>query len=206
MELFCNRSTLIKHKIDIHGFIPPPIIKKAARIKPKRARPRPSTQSQKTQKPKIINPVICGICNKIFLSLKRLNEHKLCHSKPFKCSICNKAFGKKWNLKVHKKIHLKNKNNEDIMKRCKFCDKSFNDPSSLKKHIRRIHCNESGLGIKPFRCRKCMKEFKRKDSLQKHWQSHESRENRKLFKCDLCDHTFVFNHNRLKHQKITHTS
>eukprot|EP01084_Bolivina_argentea_P214968 364913_1 len=63
-------------------------------------------------------------CNKIFLSLKRLNEHVQNHSKPFKCSftkICNKSFGKKWNLRIHEKTHMK----MDTCVKCKFCNKIF---------------------------------------------------------------------------------
>ena len=94
-ENICDRSTLIKH-IDIHGLIPPPIIKKVGSSKPNEFEVDLDLDldlefNHKKHETKVINPVICDICNKTFLALKRLNEHKLCHLKPFKCSICHKT-------------------------------------------------------------------------------------------------------------------
>ena len=201
MELFPDRPSILKHQMDIHGFIPP-IIKRDPHFKSKR-KSKPKIKPIPTPKTVIIEPLICNICDKSFISRKKFNEHMLCHTKPFKCKHCNKAFGKKWNLKVHERIHKKQQDN-DIRKLCKFCGKLFRDPSDIKKHIQSVHCNENGIGIKPFRCRKCLKGFKRKDGLKKHLQSHETREKRNLFKCSFCEQKFVFNHNRLKHERVVH--
>ena len=83
------------------------------------------------------------------MSINRLNQHRLSYSKPFSCSHCNKSFGKRWNLKIHERIHNKQQN-MDTMKRCKFCDKKFHEPSSLKKHIKNIHSISNCIALNAF--------------------------------------------------------
>lgn len=46
-------------------------------------------------------------CNKSFQSIKRLNEHKKRHSRPYVCTddelVCKKRFGSRWDLNMHRK-------------------------------------------------------------------------------------------------------
>eukprot|EP01083_Nonionella_stella_P021760 60267_1 len=185
MELFDNRKQMIQHQIQVHGLELHDI---SARASPSNARKECQKQaktkriSDKRHTP--ITPLICDHngCHKVFISLKRFNEHKQCHSKPFKCVFCAKRFGKKWNLKMHHKIH---------------------DKHRIIRHVKgKTH--DTAPRMKRFRCKKCLKEFARKDSLQKHWQTHEMRDKRNLFMCKACDATFTFKSNQLKHQKLFH--
>ena len=143
-------------------------------------------------------------CNKLYYDLRTLNKHKRVHTKPFKClflinnhHLCNKSFSNKRNLKIHARSH-KNERKE----KCKFCGKTFCDPSTLKNHIKYIH--SCGTTPKPYVCKVCHKKFARKASLQKHLEIHLNAEKRKLFECKHCNKSFTVKSNRTRHIKKLH--
>lgn len=142
-------------------------------------------------------------CNRIFPDLRTLNKHKNTHFKPFKCllitsigTICNKSFSNKRNLTIHQRSH-----NDDRREKCRFCQKKFCDPSTLKKHIKCIH---SKVTEKQFVCKLCHKKFAKKHSLEKHFEIHSNLMNRKQFECHLCDKIFTVKSNRNRHLKKVH--
>eukprot|EP01083_Nonionella_stella_P084592 234219_1 len=110
--------------------------------------------------------------------------------------ICNKAFANKRNLMVHSRSHR-----NDRREKCKFCHHSFCDPSTLKNHIKNVHCE---VIPKQFICKLCHKKFARKYPLQKHLETHSNYLNRKLFQCTQCDKSFTFKSNRTRHNKKFH--
>ena len=78
---------------------------------------------------------------------------------------------------------------------CKYCEKKFNDPSSLRNH-ENVH-----TGDRPFKCKYCEKGFKDYTGLKSHIQSHE---NIKQYKCDICDDKAFRRMADLKKHKLRH--
>ncbi|KAI3409996.1 hypothetical protein GPALN_006362 [Globodera pallida] len=85
-------------------------------------------------KPKAVHQ--CPVCNKIFVSLKGLQQHAIIHTdqKPFECDICRKAFRFKSNLFEHRSVHT-----GTTPHRCPLCGKTCRLKGNLKKHLR-THC------------------------------------------------------------------
>uniref|UniRef100_A0A3Q2U1F6 C2H2-type domain-containing protein n=1 Tax=Fundulus heteroclitus TaxID=8078 RepID=A0A3Q2U1F6_FUNHE len=74
---------------------------------------------------------ICSVCNKGFLRLSQLEEHRSTHqtSKPFSCSICGKKFSRQDNCLRHERFHSGLKPFS-----CRQCGKSFTVLGNLKIH------------------------------------------------------------------------
>jgi len=105
-------------------------------------------------------------CHKSFSTAALLSKHKLCgkhNSSRFQCPICKKGFAERLKMEYHQRTHFKDK--PEI---CKFCKKSFTNPSTLGNHIKTIH----GTAMKPFSCRKCGKRFAKESLLKAHWKTH----------------------------------
>ncbi|KAI6233992.1 putative zinc finger protein [Aphelenchoides fujianensis] len=79
----------------------------------------------------------CEHCNKIFVSLKGLQQHAIIHTdeKPFACDICSKSFRFKSNLFEHRSMHT-----NFTAHRCPFCGKTCRLKGNLKKHLK-THVN-----------------------------------------------------------------
>ncbi|CAD5228816.1 unnamed protein product [Bursaphelenchus okinawaensis] len=75
----------------------------------------------------------CGVCNKVFVSLKGLQQHAIIHTdqKPFSCDICNKSFRFKSNLFEHRSVH-----SGFTPHSCPFCGKTCRLKGNLKKHLK----------------------------------------------------------------------
>jgi len=82
--------------------------------------------------------------------------------KGYLCEICGKVYTRKYGLKIHTRIHMGYK-----PLKCKFCDRSFGDPSNMAKHLR-LH----GVGMNDsFKCPWCGKICARKRDLERHMKS-----------------------------------
>ena len=85
-------------------------------------------------------------------------------NKGFTCEYCGKVYCRKYVLKIHMRTHTGFK-----PLRCKVCDKSFSDPSNMKKHVK-LHENEDTV----HKCRHCGRSFVRYRGLLNHIKSKHS--------------------------------
>merc|ERR1712154_276099 len=116
-----------------------------------------------------------------------------------KCGICNKIFGKQYDYQIHMRTHVNAR-----MEQCKFCEKRFCDPATLRKHVKYIHAHahahaKNGLMEKPFVCHTCHKCFRYKHTLKAHLESqHKERE---VLSCPVegCPVSFSYKSNRNAH-------
>ncbi|XP_038135310.1 gastrula zinc finger protein 5-1-like isoform X1 [Cyprinodon tularosa] len=106
---------------------------------------------------------ICSVCNKGFLRLSQLEEHKSSHqsSKPFRCLECGKSFTQKTRLKTHQRVHTGERPFS-----CSICGKRFSRQDNCMRH-ERFHS-----GLKPFSCRQCGKSFTVLGNLKIHQVIH----------------------------------
>eukprot|EP00095_Tigriopus_kingsejongensis_P000408 snap_masked-scaffold19_size710362-processed-gene-4.14 protein:Tk00408 transcript:snap_masked-scaffold19_size710362-processed-gene-4.14-mRNA-1 annotation:"hypothetical protein EAG_12595" len=127
----------------------------------------------------------CGICRKNFASKQSLQNHELLHSgqRDFECDLCEKRFVSLTTLKSHRKLH-----SEDAQHAfpCKHCEKSFQNPSNLARHVRNLHFEFSDCRI--FTCSQCQKTFKDPSGLASHLKTHEAKRD---FACPDCDKAFL---------------
>ena len=88
-----------------------------------------------------------------------------------KCNLCDKEVRemKRHNLAIHSGLRPY---------KCKYCDKSFNDTSSLGKH----HKLHESNNVRSFVCTICDKKFTTKHYLK----FHEKKHNDVTYKCDQC--------------------
>ena len=82
----------------------------------------------------------------------------------FTCDYCGKVYCRKYVLKIHMRTHTGFK-----PLRCKVCDKSFSDPSNMKKHVK-LHETEDTV----HKCRYCGRNFVRYRGLLNHIKSKHS--------------------------------
>ena len=89
----------------------------------------------------------------------------------YDCNLCHKKIThpKQHNLAVHSELKPY---------KCKYCDKSFNDPSALRRH-HKIH---EANNVKSFACSICDKKFTTREYLRLHGRSHQE----ETFQCKLC--------------------
>ena len=101
-----------------------------------------------------------------------------------KCPICKVKFANVWHLKRHLSIHLGIKNFH-----CKRCGRLFREKSSLKRHLKGVHCvkdNDLIIDLRDqnrpstgntidkaqihqnFHCKRCGRLFREKSSLKRH--------------------------------------
>lgn len=97
--------------------------------------------------------------------------------KKFPCTECNKSFNKKISFDRHRVTHQTYKN------LCIRCEQTFEDRTSLIKHILSAHEN-----LKKYYCKNCNKIFASLDSLNAHMETHELTPK---FSCPICKSNFV---------------
>ncbi|XP_041829656.1 oocyte zinc finger protein XlCOF6-like isoform X2 [Melanotaenia boesemani] len=130
-------------------------------------------------------PFGCDVCGKRFLQKGNLERHYVVHAKikPLSCECCGKTFTEEKNLQLHIELHPQ----------CSFCEKRFQNPSSLKSHVM-VHTGE-----KPFGCNLCGKSFNLKSSLKKHMRIHTGE---KPFFCEVCGQGFTRKLYVEKHMRV----
>lgn len=106
---------------------------------------------------------VCSVCNKGFLRMSQLEEHKSTHQpfKPFRCLECGKSFTQKTRLKTHQSVHTGERPFS-----CKICGKMFSRQDNCLRH-ERFHS-----GLKPYSCGRCGKSFTVLGNLRIHQEIH----------------------------------
>lgn len=142
----------------------------------------------------------CSVCNKSFLTEKRLKDHEKTHEKTHEtglltCQKCAKPFPDGASLAEHEKTHAGVKPFA-----CSECDKRFLKKHDLEEH-ERMHTGE-----KPIVCDICGRAFARKSSLRIHKKIHDNRPRAiTSFACSICKATFPDQGSLRAHRK-THES
>ena len=167
----------------------------------------------------------CLSCNKGFIRLCDLNNHKQGHNgsqrklnQHFKCK-CSRKFVSIEKLLRHQKIHeekpfacqscgfrtstnslLDNHvkiHNEELSVECSFCDKKFRHKNSKVQH-ERVHTGE-----KPFKCNTCTKAFSQATHLLTHDKNIHSEASEQ---CKVCEKEFRSSAYLKKHEEFMHSS
>ena len=104
----------------------------------------------------------CGLCGKDFGQSGALKTHisSFHEKKHFACGICNKVFSYKSTVISHMKICHEGGGKTY---NCEHCEKSFNKPYDLRRHVENIHQGQNSV-----KCNFCSKSLTRMDNLYAH--------------------------------------
>ena len=143
----------------------------------------------------------CYSCDKAYDTKHTLNSHiNQNHekTKTYKCEMCDKSFFNNVCLYAHRITH-----NESTHK-CDTCQKTFKCKKWLTDHIRMVHEK-----IRKYVCEFCKHAFTTKANLIRHQVNGWCSENQslkdpsaKVFKCDLCEKSFLSNAELRQHCRI----
>merc|ERR1712179_334266 len=108
---------------------------------------------------------VCEFCPKTMNSAANLASHMRCHSdeKDKVCNLCDAKF--KWSTSLSS--HLRSRHSTfgtDHILSCKFCPRTFSDPTNHKAH-QYTHLSDAE---KPHKCPHCERGFIRQDMCQTH--------------------------------------
>ncbi len=140
-----------------------------------------------------MQPYLCTLCAVSFARKDEINLHNnTAHPKPFPCTLCDKSYSLKADLNRHTNaVHHKLKPFS-----CTLCDKIFTYSYNLNRHIKSTHHKlknvSSKLSDKSF-AEKCRPSSDIKTV-------HNN--NVKSFSCTLCDKSFMFEENLIRHKQI----
>ena len=156
----------------------------------------------------------CLECEKWFLDLKKLREHKKTHIKSndntvceesdlhevskrkVKCETCKKTFITKGSHNIHKEISHFQKTN------CNRCE-AFHTAVGKKGNKADVSKEETSSGLekrKDLKCLKCDKQFSFKRSLTRHGKKSLE----EAVKCEICKMMFCFRQDLTIHQNTVH--
>lgn len=119
--------------------------------------------------------LVCDYCQKKFKTKNRLIQHLGIHDKSHLCHVCGNKYSTKLFLKRHMMRHSK-----EYKEFCGECGKAFYHKYELRAHMV-THSDE-----RPFVCKICNVSYRSLNYLTEHVKTHDA-ENRKRFKCTLCD-------------------
>ena len=132
----------------------------------------------------------CKECPEKFLTLKKLNYHKLKHlpKKAYPCDKCLRSYEKKEALKQHVLRHLDPNFGKEIVKkqllctelhRNAQCEKVFETQEELEEHVKWVH-----VKVQPFQCSICEKKFRVKADMTLHvGLVHEGKKRKTCTEC-----------------------
>lgn len=163
---------------------------------------------------------VCYICGK---QTTNYTDHLLTHrnDRDLKCDKCDKLVSNRVALKKHQNF-VHNPNHKKHV--CDMCGLSLSGKHVLARHIRSIHfgirtfectvCNKlfennynlklhqmKHTGEKPYKCKTCPAQFTCKIKFREHKMNEHNIQPPKLFNCDKCNLTFVYNYQLLRHYK-----
>ena len=151
----------------------------------------------------------CNLCGKAFVSVERLNAHKMyAHDgiRNFRCDLCEETFGSPSLLHGHKtSVHGKS----FIHYTCKKCNKIFASVSALTLHGKSCKMPSN---LQSFKCIFCKKAtFNTAEAFKNHYDEFHKEDLAKkpppkMYKCDICVSFTQFTkaYNLLLHYKANH--
>lgn len=169
----------------------------------------------------------CTICNRTYAKAAYYN-HMARHTsrKSLFCSLCNRQFGTSSNFKRHmRKVHGEidggegastwTTRSEDeigqgiteiadqrsanrITVKCELCNEEFPNKTQLSRHLIERHSTLPNPGkYDQVTCELCDRQIA-KAQIKQHMQRHRSDT---VFRCDLCDAQFIYQHLLVRHQR-----
>ncbi|XP_036318397.1 zinc finger protein 678 [Rhagoletis pomonella] len=173
------------------------------------------------------NPKIytCGFCSEKFTQKLKLRRHEIqkhTEKYPYTCKKCSRGFYQQWQHDRHAPVckvyicsncntkfdkwtlylkHCKEKQHGRKYYRCEHCERVYNRPSELRKHIGAKHVDEEQKMI--FKCQTCDLSYAYERNLRQHMRiAHDG----KRFDCSVegCERVFSSGQNLAKHLKRVH--
>jgi uncharacterized Zn-finger protein len=169
------------------------------------------------------NRYACGQCGKQFRHRASLFRHVETHVENlrFDCKECGKTYRHRADFQQHMRLKHLLKNRAV----CRYCDRQFYLPGSLRAHLhthraeKSYKCRICGkvyqrsdslnnhmlvhTGESPYMCTQCGEQFKHRLSMYRHLDSHKDRES---FRCELCARCFKHSNALKEHTKRFHGS
>lgn len=135
---------------------------------------------------------VCEICNASFKHNTVLSRHRKIHdtsNRKFQCKYCSGTFLRRFDCSVHESRH---KPNEEFLKSCNLCEKSYLNGLMLKRHKSEEHgvndnYKETNRTLRTFTCKDCCAVFDGQNALSRHKKVCEVN---KTFKCRFCPKKF----------------
>jgi uncharacterized Zn-finger protein len=169
------------------------------------------------------NRYACGQCGKQFRHRASLFRHVETHVEDlrFDCTECGKTYRHRADFQQHMRLKHLLKNRAV----CRYCDRQFYLPGSLRAHLHTHRAEKSykcricdkvyqrsdslnnhmlvHTGESPYMCTQCGEQFKHRLSMYRHLDSHKDRES---FRCELCARCFKHSNALKEHTKRFHGS
>jgi hypothetical protein len=145
-------------------------------------------------------PFACNQCEKSYASQSSLYLHReQVHEKNWKyvCSYCGRGFI----CKNRYECHVRKDHTGERPFQCSFCEKSYHRKQALQEHEEANHPSTP----QQHTCETCGKTFRCLKHLKVHERIHKaSLEERKRFKCNICNSSHTTNRS-LNHHMLSHT-